>query len=73
MKDFVNRQEVTQLYKKSNTIKHFLPTTSHHKDEILQIDLVDVSNISKANNNVTYILTCNGIFFSFCLGYTNEK
>ena len=28
VKDFVNRQEVTQLYKKPNTIKHYLPITS---------------------------------------------
>ena len=65
VKDFVDRQEVTQLYKKPNKITHFLPITAHHNGEILQIDLVDVSNISKANNNVNFLLTCIDVFSRF--------
>ena len=65
VKDFVQRQEVTQLYKKPIKIHNFIPITAHFKGEILQIDLVDVSNISQANNKINYLLTCIDIFSRF--------
>ena len=65
VKNFVQRPEVTQLYKKPTNIHNFIPITAQYKGEILQIDLVHVSNLSKANLKTEFLLTCIGVFHVF--------
>ena len=62
VKNFIKQQETTQIFKKQNFIKHFFPIYARHKFEILQIDLVDMSDISSANENYKYLLVAVDVF-----------
>ena len=65
VKEWVQSQKAYQLFKKPpRTTKHF-PITSTHKNRKWQADLMDMSNISKANGNVKYILVCIDVFSRF--------
>ena len=44
--DFLQKQEVQQLHKNVKPIHHFFPIYATHKNEIWQIDLLDLSNMS---------------------------
>jgi len=61
-KDFIQKQETTQIFKKPKEIKHYFPIVAKHKYEILQIDLVDMSDISSANENYKYLLVAVDVF-----------
>ena len=37
---------------------HFFPITANKENDALQIDLMDVSNISTKNKNYKYIFVC---------------
>ena len=49
VKIFVESQESNQLFKKQKPPKNFFPISAKFKFESLQIDLVDMSDIAKAN------------------------
>ena len=51
VKDFIQRQETTQLFKKQNRVHRYFPIVAKYKYEIYQLDLVDMSNISTVNDN----------------------
>jgi len=65
IKDFVNRQEVTQLYKKPIRIKSYFPISASYKNEIIQCDICDLSDIASANHNYKYLLVCIDVFSRF--------
>ena len=58
IKEFVEKQESYQLFKPSQIIKNYFPITSNYKNQIWQIDLVDISNNASVNKNYHYILIC---------------
>ena len=62
VKEFVDNQECNQLFKKQKRIKDYFPICAKHKFEILQIDLVDMSNIARANENYKYLIVCVDVF-----------
>ena len=37
---------------------HFFPITANKENDVIQIDLMDVSNISTKNKNYKYIFVC---------------
>ena len=41
---------------------HFFPTTANKENDLLQIDLIDVSNISTKNKNYKYIVVCVDVY-----------
>ena len=57
VKDFINRQESTQLFKKQKRIKNYFPIVAKYKHEILQVDLIYMNDLSQSNDNYKYILT----------------
>ena len=52
VKEFIQKQEVNQLYKKQKRIKNYFPISAKFRFEILQVDLVDMSDIASANRNI---------------------
>ena len=62
VREFVQKQEVNQLFKVPNRIKKYFPITAKHKYDIVQIDLVDMSDISSSNNGVKYLLVAVDVF-----------
>ena len=62
VKEFIQKQETTQVFKKPKQIKHYFPIVAKHKYEILQIDLVDMSDISLANENYKFLLVAIDVF-----------
>ena len=62
VKDFIQRQDTTQLFKAQKKPKHYFPIVAKHKFEILQLDLVDLSNLATANNNYKYLLVAVDVF-----------
>ncbi len=62
VRDFVQKQEATQLFKRQKRVKHYFPIVAKHRFEILQLDLVDLSNISAANENYKYLVVAVDVF-----------
>ena len=62
VRSFLQKQDTTQLFKKPKRIKHYFPIFAKHKYEILQMDLVDMSDISTANKNYKYLLVAIDVF-----------
>ena len=56
IKDFTNNQEVHQLHKQQHKITKFLPITAGHENEIMQLDLADLNDISTTNSNYNWLL-----------------
>ena len=73
VKEFVQKQEATQLFKRQKRIKNYFPIVAKHKYEIMQIDLVDMSDIASVNENYKFLLVCIDVFFTFSFCSTNEK
>ena len=62
VKEFIQKQETTQVFKKPKQIKHYFPIVAKHKYEILQIDLVDMSDISSANEKYKFLMVAVDVF-----------
>ena len=62
VKEFVQKQEATQLFKRQKKIKHYFPIVAKHKFEIMQLDLIDMSDIASANENYKFLLACIDVF-----------
>ena len=62
VREFVQKQEVNQLFKTQTKIKHYYPIVAKYKFDILQIDLVDMSDISSSNNGFKYLLVAVDVF-----------
>ena len=62
VKEFIQKQETTQVFKKPKHIKHYFPIVAKHKYEILQIDLVDMSDISSANEKYKFLMVAVDVF-----------
>ena len=75
VKDFIKRQDTTQLFKAQKKPKHFFPIVAKHKFEILQLDLVDMSNLSTANSNYKYLLVAVDVFsrYAFVEALKNKR
>ena len=54
--DYISKQEAHQIFKKQPRIKNYFPIVAKYKNEVLQIDLVDMSNISSFNDGVKFYL-----------------
>ena len=67
VKEFITKQEAQQLFQKPKTVNYF-PIFSSHKNEIFQVDLMDVSNLAGANRNVKFLLTCIDVYSRFACG-----
>jgi len=62
IKDFLEKQETHQLHKNQELTSHYFPIRSNYKNEIIQIDLADLSQISGSNNNTKYLLSVIDVF-----------
>ena len=62
VKEFIQKQETTQVFKKHKRIHNYFPIVAKKKYEVVQLDLVDMSNISSANENYKYLLVCIDVF-----------
>jgi len=62
VKNFVQNQESNQLFRKQKRIKHYFPISAKHKFEILQLDLIDLSNLASANENYRYLVVAVDVF-----------
>ena len=60
--EFVRSQEVFQLHKITELPKHYIPIIAKYTNDILQIDLLDVSNLHSSNDGVHYIALAIDIF-----------
>ena len=65
VKDYIQKQETHQLFKKQKRIKNYFPIVAKHTNEIWQMDLIVVSDISTANENYKYIIACIDVFSRF--------
>ena len=74
VKEFIEKQEAHQLFQKPKSVNYF-PIFANHKNEIFQADIMDVSNISGANKNVKYLLTCIDVYsrFAYVIPMTNKE
>ena len=63
VKDWYNKQEVNQVYKQPNVVRKYNKITCPFNTVgCLQIDLMDISNMSRQNNGIHFILNCVDIY-----------
>ena len=74
VKDFIQKQETHQLFK-TPKIVNFFPIYASHRNEIFQVDLMDISNLAGANRNVKYLLTCIDVYtrYAHVIPITNKE
>ena len=65
VKTFIQQQEPSQLFKQQKHVKYYFPITAKFKYEILQMDLVDMSDIASTNENYKYLLVIIDVFSRF--------
>ena len=72
---FVQQQASSQLFKRQKQIKHYFPITAKFKFEILQMDLVDISDIATTNDNFKYLLVAVDVFsrYAFVIPLKNKN
>ena len=56
IKDFLDKQEVAQRHKPIQKPKAYFPIIAKYENEIMQLDLVDMSNISSTNEGYKWLL-----------------
>ena len=56
VKQFTENQEAHQLNRQPVTVKHYFPITWMYENEIMQVDLADMSDISTTNDNYKWLL-----------------
>ena len=63
VKEFLKNKYTSQIHKPlPNRHMHFFPITANKENDIIQIDLMDVSNISTKNKNYKYIFVCVDVY-----------
>ena len=62
VKQFIQKQESNQLFKKQPKLKNYFPIYAKHKYDILQLDLVDMSNLAASNKNYKYLLVAIDVY-----------
>lgn len=62
IKAFIANQETYQLNKQATKINHYFPIVAKEENEIFQVDLADMSDISTTNNNYKWILCVIDVF-----------
>ena len=67
VKQFIQKQDSNQLFKKQPKVKNYFPIYAKHRFEILQLDIADISNLATANKNYKYLLVAIDIYS--CLGF----
>ena len=65
IKEFTKNQEVNQMYRKIQRVKHYFPITAQRINQIWQIDLLDMSDIATVNNNIKYFFVAIDVFSRF--------
>ena len=63
VKEFLKNKYASQIHKPlQNRHMHFFPITANKENDLIQIDLMDVSNISTKNKNYKYIFVCVDVY-----------
>jgi IS30 family transposase len=65
IKDFIQKQENYQIHTTKKRITHYNPIKANHQNDIWQVDLMDMSDISTTNTNVKYLLCVVDVFTRF--------
>lgn len=71
IKEFLNKQQVAQVYKKESPKKGFI--VSFNPDEKVQMDLIDMSNFVKRNKGYSWIFVIIDIFTRKIIAYPIKK
>ena len=74
IKDYLKTVDSYTLHKKARVLNHN-PSYSRYRRQQIQIDLVDIQNLSQANDNYKYLLTAIDSFtrFGFCEPLRNKQ
>ena len=62
VKQFIQKQDSNQLFKKQPKVKNYFPIYGKHRFEILQLDIADISNLATANKNYKYVLVAIDVY-----------
>ena len=62
VKEFLNSSYSKQIHRKVSKPRNYFPITSSHENDIIQIDLMDVSNLSTRNKNFKWLFCCVDVY-----------
>ena len=65
VKTFLMNQYSAQRHKPIKKIRHYLPITADDVNDVFQIDLMDMKNISTMNKNYKWLFVCVDVFSRF--------
>ena len=77
VKSFLDKQYTSQIHKHIRKPKFYFPITSSEENELVQIDLADMKNISRVNKNYKWLFVCVDVFtrkaYVFPMKFKNTK
>ena len=62
IKDALAKNYSSQIHSRVPKINHYYPITSSQQNDVIQIDLMDISNVSSTNNNYKWLMVCQDVF-----------
>ena len=62
VKDILDKQHSAQLHKKVVKPRNYYPITALYENEITQIDLMDMKDISTKNKNYNWLFVCVDVY-----------
>ena len=62
VKDILDKQYSAQLHKKFVKPRNYYPITALYENEIIQIDLMDMKDISTKNKNYNWLFVCVDVY-----------
>ena len=62
VKDVFDKQYSTQVHPKIVKPHYYFPITSSYENEIIQIDLMDMKDISTKNKNYNWLFVCVDVY-----------
>ena len=62
VKEFLDKKYSSQIHKKIVKPHFYYPITADKENEIIQIELIDMTNISTKNKNYILLLVCFDVF-----------
>ena len=74
VKEFLASQYTAQVHRQIGEPKHYFPITASNPGDLMQLDIIDVSNLATMNRNFKYILVGVDVYtrMAYCVPIKNK-
>ena len=62
IRDVLSKNYSSQIHNRVPKVNNYYPITSSQQNDVIQIDLMNISNVSSTNNNYKWLMVCQDVF-----------